>query len=125
MSGSVISLVSEQRALLYNMVVEQGTDLEFPITLVDDEGVEENMSGYTASMRVRPYTESDTVYFEMTTDNDRISTDTGKIVLIFSATDFSAASWRNGVYDLNIVSPGGKRERLMEGTFTIGPEVTR
>lgn len=125
MSGNVVSLVDTKRAVLYNMVIEQGSDLDFPITLVDDDGVEESVAGYTAAMQVRSYTEHPDILHELTTENSRITTDTGKVVLKFSNSDFVNATWRNGVYDLEIISPSGKRERLMEGTFTISLEVTR
>lgn len=125
MAGNVVSLVGTKRAVLYNMVVEQGTDLEFPITLVDADGAQENVSGWTAALHVRKYTESEVILHEMTTENTKITTSTGKVVLIFAQADFVNVTWRNGVYDLEITSPTGKRERLMQGTFTIDPEVTR
>lgn len=120
-----MSLVDTKRAVLYNMVIEQGTDLDFPITLVDEDGVEQSMVGYAAVMQVRAYTESSDILHELTTENSRITTDTGKVVLKFANDDFTAATWRHGVYDLEIISPSSKRERLMEGTFTISPEVSR
>jgi hypothetical protein len=116
----VLSFTETKRAVRQDLAVEQGTDLDFPITI-------ESLSviGYTAELHVRAYVDSPDVLFEMSTTNGKISTTDGTVKLIFAEADFQGATWDSGVYDLEIVSPAGKKSRIMEGNFYIDPEVTR
>ena len=123
--GRVTSFVDTKRAVKYDLVLEQGTDLDMPVNLVDEDGVAISMSGYSAKLQVRAYVESDTVLFEMSTDDSSIDVTTGTLILKFTEADFADATWRNGVYDLEIEASTGERERIMQGMFTIDPEVTR
>jgi|SRR5688572_8930036 len=126
MASSVISsFVDTKRAVLYDLIIEKGTDLSLPINLVDEDGAAISVSGYTAKLQVRAYRDSDTVLFEMSTENNKIVTTSGSVVLEFAQTDFDGAEWASGMYDLEIQNLLGKRERIMQGTFSIDPEVTR
>lgn len=124
-SSTISSFVDTKRAVLYDLVIEKGTDLSLPINLVDEDDAVISVVGYTAQLQVRPYRDSDTVLFEMSTTNSKINVSTGSVVLEFAQTDFATADWASGVYDLEIQNLAGKRERIMQGTFSIDPEVTR
>lgn len=123
--GRVTSFVDTKRAVKYDLVLEQGTDLNMPVNLVDEDGVAISMASYDAELQVRPYIGSDTVLFQMSVDLGNIDVSTGTLVLKFAEADFVDATWRNGVYDLEIEASTGERERIMQGMFTIDPEVTR
>lgn len=123
--GRVTSFVDTKRAVKYDLVIEQGTDLNMPVNLVDENSVAISVSGYSAKLQVRPYHGSDNVLFEMSTDNAKIDVTTGTLILKFAEADFIDAIWRSGVYDLEIEAGTGERERIMQGLFTIDPEVTR
>jgi len=62
----------------------------------------------------------------LTTENGRIAINSadGLITLSISAAD-TAALTSSGVYDLEIISPGGLVSRVIQGTFTLSLEVTR
>ena len=105
--------------------MEQGTDLDFPITVLDEADVERNFASYTARMQIRAVKDSDTVLWEMTTANGKITTGDGKITLHFLNTDFVGVDWIDGEYDLEVVSALSKVERILEGHFHIDTEVTR
>lgn len=123
--GRVTSFVDTKRAVKYDLVIEQGTDLNMPVNLVDEDGVAISMSAYTAKLQVREYIGSDTVLYEMSTENAKIDVATGVLILQFAEADFVGADWSYGVYDLEIEGPSGDRERIMQGLFTIDPEVTQ
>ena len=79
----------------------------------------------TARMQLRPTIESETVSDELTTENERISLDEGTLVLSFPNATTSGMTAGVYAYDLEIVSSQGMVTRVMEGTVTIRPEVTR
>lgn len=111
-----------KRAVIQDLTIEQGVDLDFPITITDL-----NVTGYAAQLQVRPYEDSDDVLFEMSTDNSKISTADGTVKLVFAAADFLDVIWDAGVYDIVITSSGspGKKTRIMEGKFYVDKGTTR
>ena len=66
------------------------------------------------------------VLLSLTTVNGGIVVDEAadKITLLISATDTAALTWSKGVYDLEMVSPGGVVSALLTGTVTVKAEVT-
>lgn len=122
---TVVTFVSAKRAVKFDLTVEQGTDLDFPITVLDEAEAERNFASYTARMQVRPTKGSDTILWEMTTANGKITTGDGKITLHFLNTDFVSVDWVDGEYDLEVISALSKVERIIEGHFHIDGEVTR
>jgi len=85
-----------------------------------------NLEHFTARMQVRRTIESTTVMVELTTENGRIAIEgaIGRITLSMSDM-VTAAIETSGVYDLEIVDAGGDVSRLIQGNFTLAPEVTR
>lgn len=122
---TVVTFVGTKRAVKFDLTVEQGTDLDFPITVLDEADVERNFASYTARMQIRAVKDSDTVLWEMTTANGKITTGDGKITLHFLNTDFVGVDWTDGEYDLEVVSALSRVERILEGHFHIDTEVTR
>ena len=124
----------------YNMLTEQGStlyrviSLEYPDT-TDPTGetyLPWDLSGYTARMQVRRLIEDTNFMIEITTENGGIvieslgSADKGRIDLLMTATQ-TAALDSDGVYDLEIIDTGatGTVSKVIKGTFTLIPEVTR
>ena len=85
-----------------------------------------NLTGYTARMQVRRTIDSSTVLISLTTENERITLSgaSGIIELDISATDTSTIT-SSGVYDLEIIDSNGIVSRILQGDFTLSPEVTR
>lgn len=110
------------RAVQRDLQIEQGVDLNIPITITNL-----NVTGYSAQLQVRAYVDSSDVLFEMSTDNGKIDTTDGTVKLKFDSADFEGASWSSGVYDLKVTSPAPNSNptRIMKGNFYIDPEVTR
>jgi hypothetical protein len=67
-------------------------------------------------------------YIELNTEDGGITLGgaLGTILLEISAEDTAALSWRgNAVYDLELTPANGATTRLLQGTVTFSPEVTR
>lgn len=122
---TLVSFVNTKRSVKCDLTVEQGVDVDIPITIYDSTGVERNFSTYTGQMQLRAYQDSDTILLELSSANGKITTGDGKITLHFAHADLVGVDWRDAEYDLKMISALGKEERLMEGHFTIDPEVTR
>ena len=107
----------------YNLVCPQATTFTFAFRPQTD-GVNWNLTNYTATLTVRPFTGSTTTTLLATTANGKISinTSTSVVTVTFSATetDIFAESY---VYDFVFYS-GSVITRLLEGKFIVTAGVT-
>ncbi len=123
----------------YNMLAEQGStlyrvlSLEYPDLVNDPTGetfLPWDLDGYTARMQVRRLIEDTNYMIEITTENGGIDVEPlgeqGRIDLTMTAVQ-TAALDSDGVYDLEIIDTGatGTVSKVIKGTFTLVPEVTR
>lgn len=112
----------------YDITIEQGATFERTLTWNDQNGSPINLTGYTARMHVRrTHYDNGTPLLTLTTENGGITLGgaAGTIALTVSATATSAVTAASGVYDLELVSAGGRVTRLLEGSVDFTPEVTR
>jgi hypothetical protein len=111
----------------YDMVCEQGATFQRSLVWQDETESPINLTGYSARMQVRPSIKSTEVVTELTTANGRIVLYPllGKIELNLTAVQTAALAAKQCVYDLELVSGSGFVTRLLQGAFTITPEVTR
>lgn len=115
-------------AFKYKLALNQGEDFDKtfpwkagnPLAPVD-------LTGCTARMHIRAKLESATPAIVLTTENGRIllGGTAGTVRIKLTATETSSLTITQGVYDLEIVYPDGRVRRLMSGTVTVSPEVTR
>ena len=82
-----------------------------------------NLTGYTASMQIRPFPGSSTVYYDATNDIV-LGTLLGTITLTIDATDTEGFTWYQGFYDLLMTSAGGQVTRLVQGPVSVSIGVT-
>lgn len=84
-----------------------------------------DMTGFTARMSIKNKV-GGTELLSLTTANGGIIIQEAEdlITLLISATDTAAFTWTKGVYDLEMVSPGGVVSALLTGTVTVKAEVT-
>jgi hypothetical protein len=75
-------------------------------------------------MQVRPTVTSETIIIELTTENGRITLLDNTITLDIIADDTEALPTGAYKYDLEIQT-GAEVIRLVQGSFTVSPEVTR
>lgn len=112
---------------LYNITCNQGATFSRTITWKDSRKQVIVLTNYTARMQVRSEVTASTVLISLTTENGRISIDAplGQVHLTITATDTSALPAGKYVYDLELVSPTGVVNRIVEGNFLVKAEVTR
>jgi hypothetical protein len=120
MAAGTYNFVDENR-------IEQGVDSTRQFIWKDSDGNPVNLTGYTARMQLRKSVSDANVLLELSTSNSGISItgSTGTISLYFKKADTTGVTWVEGVYDLELTSPGGLTTRLIEGTFVLSKEVTR
>lgn len=108
-----------------DLVIEQGATFTLSLFYQDDTGAAVDITGRTARMQLRKSDHSGNVEIELTTANGRISIDgpRGLIALSIAAAD-TAELDGHGVYDLELVN-GAVVERVLQGQYTVSPEVTR
>ena len=106
----------------YNFVLDQGATFTRQLTVKDDGSVM-NLTGYSVASKMRSTHASGTVVGTFTCT---ISNATGGIITM-SMTSTTTGGIEEGiyVYDLEMTSGSGVVTRLMEGTVTVNPEVTR
>ena len=110
---------------IYNIICEQGATFQRNL-LWQSNGVPNDLTGYTARMQVRTDYASTTIVVELTTENSRISLGgtAGTIALTIPATITAALTPAVYVYDLELII-GSIVYRLVQGKFSVNPEVTK
>ena len=110
---------------LVHFVCPQGTTFKRTLTYTLDN-IPIDLSGYSARLQVREaYYSTEPLISLETGDGITISGSAGIINIQINSTDTSAMIAGTHVYDLEIQSPSGDIDRLIEGNFTVTPEVTR
>ena len=107
-----------------SMSCTQGQAFSFNISIVNPDDTQASITYWDSRMQVRKLKSSSTSLIELTNSNGRITHDlsNGKIVLGLSSSETAALPKGTHVYDLELVSNGGKPAvmRLVQGTFTVG-----
>jgi hypothetical protein len=122
---------------IYNLTCEQGTtfsrliEIEQPDLVNDPTGqtyIGYNLSGYTARMQVRRTVDNAAYLVSLTSQNNGLRVIPGiyeNQIQMFMSASVTASINQSGVYDLEIVDAEGNVSRVLQGTFTLIPEVTR
>ena len=114
--------------LTYNITLYQGATFRLPLTWkAGDPATAVNLTGCTARMQVRADMKAPKALITLTTENGGIVLGgaAGTIQIIVTAADTTPLQLQGGVYDLEIIFPGGDVRRLLQGSVDILPEVTR
>lgn len=112
-----------------NLRIDQGATFTQLVTWKTGKkpGVPVNLTGCTARMQVREKLDAPAVLVELTTENGGIVLGgaAGTVTLRIEAAATAVYEWRYGVYDLEIIFADGTVRRLMHGSVSVSPEVTR
>lgn len=108
----------------YNIDIEQGATWRKRFN-VDVEGTPYDFTGCIVRMQARAKHTSDDVLVQKTTVDASITTGAGYFDVEFTDEESALWDWRKAVYDVEIETPSGDVTRLLEGTITVSPEVTR
>jgi hypothetical protein len=108
------------------LIIQQGATYTLAINVTDSNGDTRDFSTYTARMQGRKKYSSTTTEFSLTSGSGiTLGSVTPNITIEIDAVTTAAISAPSeGVYDLEIVN-GPIVERVLEGKFTVAPEVTR
>jgi hypothetical protein len=107
-----------------NLTVEQEATYRKRLIWRDKNRRVINLGGYTGKMQIRETYTSNTVLYELSTVNGRMSLSTaGVIELNISSND--TASLKGGVYDIVLTAPDGTDIRLAQGKLMVSPAVTK
>ena len=84
------------------------------------------LTGYSAAMAIKDKVDGNVLLLLDSTTNNRIVLDpTGlTVTLTVAAADTAAISWANGVYDLELTSPGGVVTTLIQGKVQVEKDIT-
>lgn len=112
----------------HNFTIEQGTT--FSKTFIWKTGAGNqvvDITDFTARMQIREKITSPAAILSATTANSKlaITGDEGKVTLTISATETGAFAFTTALYDLELTSPDNEVTRLVQGTITLSPRVTR
>ncbi len=113
-------------AATHDILIEQGATFLLNLVWKDSLGAPINLTGYTARMQVRHKITDASPLLTFTTENGGIALGgaLGTITLNATATQTAALTADQYVYDLELVT-GATVTRLVQGSFTVTPEVTR
>lgn len=115
------------RAATYNFVMEQGADFRKRVRWRVN-GVLQNLTNFTAAMQVRSTFDSPDVLLSLTTENGRLvlGGTGGYVDIIVPGALTRAQFFTDAVYDLFVYGPSlVSSKRLLKGTLTLDPRVTR
>ena len=121
----------------YDIVLEQGTTFDLPINYSNPDGSAIDLSGYSARMQVReaPHSELFVEFNSGLTSNgfilmtgsaeDREDSANGTLRVYMTAANSSILPRFRGRDDLELNDHTGYTIRLLEGQFTVEPEITK
>jgi len=106
----------------YNFILEQGATFNRQLTVQENNSALD-LTGYTARAQMRSTHDSDSIALSFTvTVSDATN---GILTMLASATSTASLTPGQYVYDVEIESSAGSVTRLLQGTVTVNPEVTK
>lgn len=110
-----------------NLIIEQGATWNQGFTWKID-GTAVDLTGYAARMQMQETHRSSVVVVSLPTENGGgivLGGVTGTVTLQMSGAATALLPAGKYVYDVELVSTNSEVTRLVEGTMTVTPEVTR
>lgn len=115
-------------AAKYDFTIEQGANHSFQVQYKNADGSVFDFTGYTAKLQARKSASATDVLIELVSPTDIVfNIPLGKMSISFlpEKTTPLANSKQALVYDLEVTNGVTNVLRIIEGTITISPEVTR
>ena len=111
----------------YNIIIYGGYSLNQIFTWSDQNGNIVNLAGFTATLEGRYNLTDSSPFLTLSTSNGGIvlGGSAGTITLLMSTAATAALTPGVGVYNLQITSPTGEVDPLMQGTITVQEMPTR
>lgn len=111
-----------------DITIYQGADFQRLLTLKSGPNTTINLSGYTFKGQARTAYGASTAAFEFTFTIKDQGTNEGQVDWKLANSALTALKLTKAasyVYDVEMTSPGGIKTRILEGTATVKPEVTK
>lgn len=110
-------------AIKYNFELNQGETFEMTLQVLDTSRRPIDLTGYLVRSQLRAaYTDADPIVSFTCSLFDAVN---GKVRLNLTDEQTAALNFTKGVYDLEIESPTGFVNRVIQGVVTLSREVTR
>ena len=108
----------------YNLVCDQATTFNFQFVIKNDS-TPWDLTGYTATLTVRPFVGASTTTVVASTANGRITLGgvTGRVTVLIDAATTGDISPSRYAYDL-VLDSGTEVTRILEGKFIVTGAVT-
>lgn len=109
-----------------NLTVDEGTDFTLPLLWKDENGTPVDLTGYSAALQIRYSVNDDGTPLLNLTNGAGIT-----LGGVLGTIDIEVTKAQNNfgqqtlVWDLEMTSPAAKTVRLLRGTWTSKPEVTK
>jgi len=103
---------------IYNITIPQGTDQSLPFTIAGYD-----LTTYTAKLQARTNYGATTAFVTLT-NSSGITLGNGTFTITFTSAQTNTFPLGKWVYDLEITSGGGQVSRIIQGSFTVTPQVT-
>lgn len=117
-----------------DILIEQGATFIQKLTIKDANSTPVNLTGYTFAAQVRKRYSDPTVIASFSFSISNQTTNTGEVIMTMSASVTSAIPVDSSssyvrkftyyTYDVEM-DTGTEKDRILEGTVTVSPEVTR
>lgn len=104
-----------------NIFIDQGTDFETTLDMVDLDDNVIDLTGYTGQAQIRKhYSSTNAVSFSVDIDANN-----GLITISLSASQSANMVAGRYVYDVKVINGDDEVSRIVEGVLTVAPGVTR
>lgn len=107
-----------------DFTIYQGSEFEVDIDY-QEEGVDFDLSGYTAQLQIRLKDSSTSTIYDTDDDVDSITISGNTVSIRIPAASTAAFTFRRAHYDLEITSDANKTYRILQGVMTLNKEITR
>lgn len=110
-----------------NITIQQGDTYALDVQWIDDTtGQPVDLTDASARMQLRTYYSSPGVVLDLSTGTGiTIDALTGRLTIVVPATQTAGLAAQSGVYDLEVTFASGVVKKVIRGTYTVDPEVTR
>ena len=109
-----------------NLTFSQGATWKLSFAYTDGSGDPIDLTNYTANMQARVSYDSTSVALNLTSGTGiTLGGTAGTVNLLVPAATTATIGAAQYVYDMELVSASGEVTRIIEGTLTVTPEVTR
>jgi hypothetical protein len=110
-----------------DMVIFQGCDIYFTLTIKDALDALVNVAGWSAELKLRSRADAEDVVAAFTVGNGRVAVGGSNGLITFTMTDADCAALPagDGVYDIRITKSDGFRWQPQSGKYKITREVSR